>query len=139
LQQGYQLKELLGSQASTISQLGGTAPRMLRDFVTLQPGDVVLQSAGNSGVGFMASQLGLTILSMSVVSLCRRGSRSKEKWEELVQYLMTEGKCTRVVAEEDLTSREAIQDFKDELNRNSLSLTFVGTKCCWQGQRRSSL
>jgi trans-2-enoyl-CoA reductase len=119
LQQGYQLKELLGSQASTISQLGGTALRMLRDFVTLQPGEVVLQNAGNSGVGFMASQLGSTILSVSVVSLCRRGSRSKEQWEELVQYLMTEGKCTRVVAEEDLTSREAIQDFKDELKRNS--------------------
>jgi trans-2-enoyl-CoA reductase len=52
LQQGYQLKELLGSQASTISQLGGTALRMLRDFVTLQPGDVVLQNTGNSGIGF---------------------------------------------------------------------------------------
>jgi NADPH:quinone reductase-like Zn-dependent oxidoreductase len=94
------LKEMLGSQASTISQLGGTALRMVRDFVTLQPGEVVLQNAGNSAVGFMASQLGSAILSMSVVSLCRRGSRSKEQWEELVQYLMTEGKCARVVAEE---------------------------------------
>jgi trans-2-enoyl-CoA reductase len=121
LQQGYQLKKLLGSQAATISQLGGTALRMLRDFVTLQPGEVVLQNAGNSGVGFMASQLGSTLLNVSVVSVCRRGSRSKEQWEELVQHLMTEGKCTRVVAEEDLTSREAIQDFKDELKRNSVT------------------
>jgi NADPH:quinone reductase-like Zn-dependent oxidoreductase len=89
--------------------------------VTLQPGDGVLQNAGNSGVGFMASQLGLTILCVLVVSLCRRGSRLKEKWEELVQYLITEGNCTRVVAKEDLTSREVIQDFKDELKRNSVT------------------
>lgn len=121
LQQGYQLRELLGSQAATISQLGGTALRVLRDFVTLQPGEVILQNAGNSGVGFMASQLGSTLLNVSVVSLCRRGSRSKEQWEELVQHLTTEGKCTRVVAEEDLTSREAMQDFKDELKRSSVT------------------
>jgi short-subunit dehydrogenase len=75
----------------------------------------------------MGSQLGSRILSMSVVSLCCQGSRSKKKWEELVQYLMTKGKCTRVIPEEDLTSREAIQDLKDELKHNSVQ----GVCLCW--------
>lgn len=116
LSQGHDMKELLGSQAAcTIPQLGGTALRMLRDFVTLEPGDVVLQNAGNSGVGFMASQLGKALLGVSVVSIVRRGERSAHEWEELVEHLTSEGKCAMVVAQEDLTSREAIKDFQAKL------------------------
>lgn len=119
LRQGHQLKELLGSQAVVIPQLGGTALRMLHDFVTLQPGEVILQNAGNSSVGFMTSQLASTLLGVSVVSFARRGKRSNEQWEELVQHLITEGKCAKVIAEEDLTSRETIKDFHDELKSMS--------------------
>jgi trans-2-enoyl-CoA reductase len=92
---------------------------MLHDFVTLQPGEVILQNAGNSGVGFMTSQLASTLLGVSVVSFARRGKRSNEQWEELVQHLTTVGKCAKVKAEEDLTSREAIKDFHDELKSMS--------------------
>ena len=133
LVQGYQLKELLGSQAATIPQLGGTAIRMLRDFVALQPGDVVLQNAGNSGVGFFASQLGKTHLGVPVVSIARRGGRSNDQWKELVDHLMTGGKCAKVVAEEDLSSQEAIKEFRTELRSisgtgqlPSLALNAVG-------------
>lgn len=133
LEQGHQLKEVLGSQACTIPQLGGTALRMLRDFVSLSPGDVVLQNAGNSGVGFMANQLGNLLLGVNVVSTARRGSRTPHQWDELVRHLMTDGKCALVVAEEDLTDREAIKMFQRELRSlskrgelPSLALNAVG-------------
>jgi len=133
LKQGHQLKELLGSQAATIPQLGGTALRMLRDFVALSPGDVVLQNAGNSGVGFMASQLGKTLLGVPVVSISRRGGRTPDQWDELVEHLMTDGQCALVVAEEDLSSREAVKEFQRELRSlsgtgqlPSLALNAVG-------------
>lgn len=121
LEQGHQLKEVLGSQACTIPQLGGTALRMLRDFVSLSSGDVVLQNAGNSGVGFMASQLGNSLLGVNVVSIARRGSRTPQQWNDLVRHLTTDGKCAMVVAEEDLTNREAIKDFQRELQSLSKS------------------
>lgn len=119
LQQGHQLKELFGSQAATVPQLGGTALRMLRDFVLLQRGDVVLQNAGNSGVAFMASQLGKALLDVSVVSIARRAERSETEWRELVNHLMSDGKSAMVVAEEDLDSREAINEFQTELKKLS--------------------
>ena len=133
LTQGHELMELFGSQAAAVPQLGGTALRMLRDFVSLQPGDVVLQNAGNSGVAFMASQLGKALLDVSVVSIARRTHRSAEQWDELVEHLMTDGKCAKVVAEEELAGRDAIKDFQQELrklSRNgqlpSLALNAVG-------------
>eukprot|EP00536_Pseudo-nitzschia_multiseries_P000687 jgi/Psemu1/282508/fgenesh1_pg.8_\ len=49
--------EALGPGGSSLAQLGGTALRLLSDFVVPGPGDVVLQNAGNSGVGFLASQI----------------------------------------------------------------------------------
>lgn len=133
LSQGHELMELFGSQAATVPQLGGTALRMLRDFESLQPGNVVLQNAGNSGVGFMASQIGKALLDVSVVSIARRAHKSAEQWDDLVEHLMTDGQCAMVVAEEDLISREAMKGFQQEL-RNlstngqlpSLALNAVG-------------
>ncbi|KAF2366657.1 Alcohol dehydrogenase N-terminal [Trinorchestia longiramus] len=43
--------------AATISVNPSTAYRMLRDFVTLQPGDTVIQNAANSAVGRAVIQL----------------------------------------------------------------------------------
>ena len=116
LSQGHELNELLGSQAATIPQLGGTALRMLSDFVTLESSrDVVIQNAGNSGVGFLASQLGRVLFDVPVVSIARRAGRSTAQWDEVVHHLMTVGKCAKVVAEEDLTSRDAVKEFQAEL------------------------
>ena len=114
------VKDQLGPSGSSLFQLGGTALRLLSDFVTLQPGDVVLQNAGNSGVGFLASQLaaspslfgknqnetnGNSIDECStplMVSMIRRHGKSKKSFDETVDYLTSVGKNTFVIAEEDL-------------------------------------
>ena len=111
--------ERLGPAGCSLFQLGGTALRLLSDFVELQPGDVVLQNAGNSGVGFLASQLAASSLLFGsnsgetnknnnesstprMVSLIRRHGRSKESFEHTVDHLTRVGKNAFVVAEEDL-------------------------------------
>jgi trans-2-enoyl-CoA reductase len=129
---GQELWERAGPQASTLFQLGGTALRMLRDFVDLQPGEIVLQNAGNSSVGFMASQLARLRLGVSVVSLARKGSKTTTQWNELVQHLTKNGKCRLVVAEEDLQDRKGLSAFQSQLeqlgngNLPRLALNTVG-------------
>ena len=114
------LLEEAGPSGCTLLQLGGTALRMLSDFVSLQSGDVVLQNAGNSGVGFMASQLASTLFGASVVSLVRReSSQSPEEFDNLVQYLKRDGMNKLVVAEEDLHDRESIQKIQSKLRELS--------------------
>ncbi len=110
----------LGPSGSSLFQLGGTALRLLSDFVTLQPGDLVLQNAGNSGVGFLAGQLAASPLLFGksqrktsetssddcstplMVSLIRRHGKSKKSFDETVDYLTKVGKNAFVIAEEDL-------------------------------------
>lgn len=108
--------ERLGPSGCSLFQLGGTALRLLSDFVPPGPGDVVLQNAGNSGVGFLASQLAASSRLFGsnshqnvnnrksapvMVSLIRRRGRSKESFDEAVEYLKREGKNALVLAEED--------------------------------------
>ncbi len=50
-------KNLMPVQAATLKVNPSTAYRMLHDFVTLQPGEWVLQNAGNSSVGQHVIQL----------------------------------------------------------------------------------
>lgn len=121
------------ASASCLFQLGGTAWRMLSDFVKLKPGDVVIQNAGNSGVGILASQLAKRIESdVKVVSMVRRGDRTGEAVDELKSYLHCEGKADLVLFEEDLIEhREAFKAVKSELCRLSsrpptLALNSVG-------------
>jgi len=87
-------------------QTAGTALRMLEDFVDLQRGDIVVQNAGNSAVGLMASQL-VSSNGVKTVSLVRRGDRSTSQYDELVEYLTVTGKNVAVFAEEDLTNDSA--------------------------------
>lgn len=88
-------------QIAPLFQTGGTAWRMLHDFVHLQSGDVILQNAGNSAVAIMISQIAAS-LNVKTISLVRRGCRSKEQYEGMVDYLTTTGKNTAVYAQEDL-------------------------------------
>ena len=108
-----------GPSACTLGQLGGTALRMLSDFVSLEPGSVVLQNAGNSGVGFMVSQLASTLFDASVVSVVRRGTKSREDYDRLLNFLKTEGKNDLVVAEEDLEDKETMKRFLEKLREFS--------------------
>ncbi len=117
LDRGEELFERVGPQACSLVQLGGTAIRMLRDFVALQPGDVVLQNAGNSSVGYMVSQLANLHMNVSVVSLVRKGSKTPKQWTELVQHMMENGKCRLVAAEEDLQDEQGLKTFQSELEK----------------------
>jgi len=120
------VREILGPAGCSLFQLGGTALRLLSDFVVTEPGDVVLQNAGNSGVGFLASQLAASTLRFGqiaensdrnltnscptpvMVSLIRRRGKSKESFDETVDYLTRVGKNAFVVAEEDFYHPEDI-------------------------------
>lgn len=111
--------ERLGPAGCSLFQLGGTALRLLSDFVAIDPGEVILQNAGTSGVGFLASQLAASPLLFGskcnidgdnaspnvstpvMVSLIRRRGRSKESLDKTVDYLTRVGKNAFVVAEED--------------------------------------
>jgi trans-2-enoyl-CoA reductase len=114
--------------ASTLPQLGGTALRMLSDF---ESSGTVIQNAGNSGVGFMASQLACMTMGRNVISMVRRGSRSEDEWQALVKHLTLEGKCFAVIAEEDLTTKNGMQAFQESLKLQNvkpptLALNAVG-------------
>jgi NADPH:quinone reductase-like Zn-dependent oxidoreductase len=49
--------DLPPAYAATISANPATAYRMLRDFVTLSPGDVIIQNGANSMVGLAVIQM----------------------------------------------------------------------------------
>lgn len=116
VQRGEELLQR-GAAVSTLPQLGGTALRMLLDFAAE---GVVIQNAGNSGVGFMVSQLSHS-MDREVISLVRRSSRSDKDWHTLVDYLKTEGKCSQVVAEEDLADAKRLHSFQERLKERGLS------------------
>jgi mitochondrial enoyl-[acyl-carrier protein] reductase / trans-2-enoyl-CoA reductase len=138
------LYDQLGPAGCTLFQLGGTAIRMLTDFMahssslSLSLGnEVVIQNAGNSGVGLMTSQLAKTKLLGnvgSVVSLVRRGSKSLPEMKELEEYLMQVGKCDLVVIEEDLlqdqqavkTLQQQLRDLSSTHQLAKLALNAVG-------------
>jgi trans-2-enoyl-CoA reductase len=105
-----------GAALSMLPQLGGTALRMLLDFI---PEGAVIQNAGNSGVGFMASQLA-HVMNREMISIVRRGTKSEREFEDLVEYLTKEGKSSVVVAEDDLTYKESIQAFHKQLQAKNL-------------------
>ncbi len=96
--------ERLGPSGASLFQLGGTALRLLSEFVA--PGEPIVQNAGSSGVGFLASQLAASpwlfgSSSPIMISLIRRRGRSKQEFETAVEHLTRVGKNALVVAEED--------------------------------------
>jgi mitochondrial enoyl-[acyl-carrier protein] reductase / trans-2-enoyl-CoA reductase len=139
------------ASASCLFQMGGTALRMLSDFVPIVgPGSpaassgiipkVVLQNAGNSAVGIMASQIA-ALHGARAVSLVRRGNRTPQQLDDLVEHLMTVGRNEMVVLEDDLhQDREAVRRLKDQLRQLSgsddddalplLALNAVGGSSC---------
>jgi trans-2-enoyl-CoA reductase len=105
---GQELYEKHGPAVASLFQLGGTAYRLLEDFVPVDEDErtgikVVLQNAGNSGAGFMISQLAKLLYDdIIIMSFVRRGDRSKQQEEEMVEYLVQMGKNKYVCIEEDL-------------------------------------
>eukprot|EP00934_Nitzschia_sp_Nitz4_P005644 Nitzschia sp. Nitz4//scaffold11_size288233//65462//66652//NITZ4_ECR//-1//CDS//3329534245//5634//frame0 len=109
----------LGPGGSSLFQLGGTALRMLKDFENIGPGDVVIQNGGNSAVGLMLSQLAPALLGASVVSVVRRGSKSAEEYDAMVEYLVTTGRNALVLAEEDILNPDMKRDIQTQIQNVS--------------------
>jgi len=80
-------------QAAMLKVNGATAYRMLRDYVDLQPGDWVIQSAANSGVGINLIRLAAAA-GIRTVNVVRRA--------ELIEPLMDQGADVVVVDGDDL-------------------------------------
>ena len=116
-----ELQTKIGSAASTLPQLGGTAIRMLRDFVRLPPGETIIQNAGNSGVAFMVSQLAKQLLGVHVVSVMRRGTQNETEWQAVVDHLKGTGGAAMVMAEEDIIHPDSFKEFQSNLRRISSS------------------
>lgn len=106
---------------SSLFQLGGTALRMLRDFAVLEDGDVILQNAGNSGLGMLLSQLAACSgKKVIVVSFVRRGQRTKEQFDTMVKYLHDNGKNDIVVAEDDVIgNKDAMLALQEDIRKLS--------------------
>ena len=114
----------LGPSGSSLFQLGGTALQMLTNFASLtdyaggskEGGHVVIQNAGTSGVALLTSQLASVLFKMPVVSIVRRGRKTSAQYEELIHHLLSTGKNSLVVAEEDLMNgRAPLKDFQVKL------------------------
>lgn len=131
-----ELWELLGPAGSTLFQLGGTAWRLLTDFVPLQPGHVVLQNVGNSGVGVMVSQLSSMATSTTIesspsssiptVSLVRRGTKSIQEMEQLFEYLIGTAKNALVLVEEDFHDDNHDPDYLRQVQGQLRDLSNTG-------------
>ncbi|XP_054268559.1 enoyl-[acyl-carrier-protein] reductase, mitochondrial-like isoform X1 [Macrosteles quadrilineatus] len=114
-------KDLGLAEVAAVTSNPGTAYRMLKDFATLRPGDIVLQNGGNSAVGQNVIQLarawGLT--SVSVV-------RDRPDIADLRSYLLELG-ADHVLTEEEL---EKQRDFfpKNNMKKPKLAMNCVGGK-----------
>jgi len=110
--------------AATLSVNPCTAYRLLKDFVTLEKGDTVIQNGGNSGVGQAVIQLG-KLWNINVVNIVRN---REQGMTELVEYLKSIG-GQHIYVEEDLR-KGLIRILKEKENlfhqfRNSSTNTLV--------------
>ena len=100
-----------------------TAYRLLRDFVKLEPGDVVIQNGGNSGVGQcviqMAKHLGLQTISII---------RERPNTDELIEYLKSKGADFVVVDHSKEFASLEMKHLMSHLPKAKLGLNCVGGK-----------
>ncbi|TPX67739.1 hypothetical protein SpCBS45565_g03641 [Spizellomyces sp. 'palustris'] len=108
--------------AATISVNPCTAYRMLRDFASLKPGDVVIQNGGNSGVGQSVIQLAKAwnIKTVNVI-------RNRPNFDEIAENLQDIG-ADMVISEEDARKPEIAAKVKNLGPSSRLALNCVGGK-----------
>ncbi|XP_032670465.1 enoyl-[acyl-carrier-protein] reductase, mitochondrial [Odontomachus brunneus] len=83
-----------------------TAYRMLKDFITLKPGDTVIQNGGNSAVGQLVIQL-CKLWNYKSISIVR----NRPKIQELKDQLKTLG-ADEVLTEEELRTTQLFKSGK---------------------------
>jgi len=100
--------------AATLSVNPPTALHLLRDFVELRPGDVVVQNAANSGVGRAVIEVAraLGVATVNVV-------RMRPGYEELCAELAALGA-------DEVTTEEQLPDVLAGMRRPRLALNAVG-------------
>lgn len=114
----YQIKRGLPFESAATFQVNPpTAYRMLKDFVKLKPGDLVVQNGANSNVGRVAIQLckAWGVRTVNVV-------RNRPNLAELVQELKELG------ADEVFTEEDMKKECKDRAKNAQLALNCVGGK-----------
>lgn len=121
-------KELGLVEAATFTVNPATAYRMLKNFVKLKSGDVVIQNGGNSACGQYVIQLchNWGIKTVNIV-------RNRPTINELKEYLKSLG-ATYVLTEEELRQTDI---FKSKaINKPKLALNCVGGKSATELMRQ---
>ncbi|XP_014097658.2 enoyl-[acyl-carrier-protein] reductase, mitochondrial [Bactrocera oleae] len=115
------------AEAATLTVNPCTAYRMLKDFITLQPGDCVIQNGANSAVGQAVHQLckAWNIKSVGIV-------RDRPDVASLKEYLKSQG-ATEVLTEEEIRSSTLFKE--NHLPRPRLALNCVGGKSATEVSR----
>ncbi|UJR25874.1 hypothetical protein I4U23_007224 [Adineta vaga] len=109
--------------AATLSVNPCTAYRLLKDFVTLEKGDTIIQNGGNSSVGQAVIQLG-KFWNINVVNIIRNRDQGMN---ELVEYLKSIG-AEHIYVEEDLRKDTLRSTLWSTISRPKLGLNCVGGK-----------
>ncbi|XP_076234019.1 enoyl-[acyl-carrier-protein] reductase, mitochondrial [Calliopsis andreniformis] len=99
-------KDVGNIEASMLNVNPCTAYRMLKDFVTLKPGDTVIQNGGNSAVGQMVIQL-CKIWDYKSVSVIR----DRPNLQELKDHLTNLG-ADEVLTEKDIRNTQIFKSKK---------------------------
>ncbi|CAF0857566.1 unnamed protein product [Adineta ricciae] len=109
--------------AATLSVNPCTAYRLLKDFVTLEAGDTIIQNGGNSSVGQAVIQLG-KLWNINVINIIRNRDQGMK---ELVEYLKSIG-AEHIYLEEDLRKETLRTSLWSTIPRPKLGLNCVGGK-----------
>jgi trans-2-enoyl-CoA reductase len=107
--------------AATLSVNPPTAYRMLKDFVSLQTGDSVIQNGGNSGVGLSVAQLAKT-RGLHCISIVR----DRPGLEDLVKRMKSLGAAE--VVTEDFAASHRMKDLLTQYKTPKLAFNCVGGK-----------
>ncbi|ESO06833.1 hypothetical protein HELRODRAFT_170854 [Helobdella robusta] len=114
-------KDLPVVSAATLSVNPCTAYRMLKDFVKLEKGDVIIQNGANSAVGQAVIQIAaeLQVRTINIV-------RNRPDLSKLVDHLNSLG-ATHVLTDDLLRSPE-VKEILEDLPKPKLGLNTVGGK-----------
>ncbi|XP_072264985.1 enoyl-[acyl-carrier-protein] reductase, mitochondrial-like isoform X2 [Pyxicephalus adspersus] len=105
--------------AATLSVNPCTAYRMLKDFVTLRPGDTVIQNGANSGVGQAVIQI-CASFGVNTINIIR----DRSNLNEMVKKLQSLG--ANYVITEDMLQKEEMANLFKVVERPKLALNCVG-------------
>jgi len=113
------VKDVKPEYLATLSVNPATAYRMLHDFVSLKPGDVVIQNGSNSMVGLSAMQIAASkgVKTINII-------RQRTDYDSLVERMKTYG--AYIVISEDYIRTPEFRKLIADLPKPKLALNCVG-------------